>query len=59
MTGDGIGATVSILGSMILVGSALVARRERFRAHGWTMALVWVAIFVTLIVVGYWIDGHR
>jgi hypothetical protein len=58
MNSDRIGHAIMILGSMVLVGSALIVRRERLRGRGGQMALAWVAIFALLIVAGLWLDGH-
>ena len=59
MTADRIGTAITILGSMVLVGSALLARRSRFRGDGWRMALVWGTIFALLVLAGRWLDGHH
>ena len=59
MTADRAGTAITILGGMVLVGSALLARRSQFRGGGWRMVSVWGAIFVLLILAGRWLDGQR
>lgn len=59
MSADQIGGALGILASLVLVGSALAARRDYLRGRVWRMALAWAAIFVMLIGTGLWIDSHR
>jgi hypothetical protein len=59
VSSDLLGHAVLILGSMVMVGSALLVRHERLRTSGRKMAFAWAAIFAILIVAGLWIDRHR
>jgi hypothetical protein len=59
VTSDSAGAVIMILGSMTLVGSALIARRGHFQGRGRWMIPAWVAIFAVLMAAGLWLDRHH
>jgi hypothetical protein len=59
MSSDRVGYAVTIMGSMVLVGSALIARRGSWNGGGGKMALAWVAIILLMVLAGWWLDGMR
>jgi crotonobetainyl-CoA:carnitine CoA-transferase CaiB-like acyl-CoA transferase len=56
MTFDRAGEVIWLLGGMVLVGSALIARRHMPRGRMLMMALVWVVIFAILFAVAHRMD---
>jgi LPXTG-motif cell wall-anchored protein len=58
VTGDRAAGLIAILGAMILVGSALIARRRWPAGRMLPMALTWIAIFAALFAIAHWLDGR-
>lgn len=58
MSDGGAISLIWILGCMVLVGSALLARRRWGGQRLWPMALAWIAIFALLFLVAHWIDAR-
>lgn len=58
MTSDRAAGLIAILGAMILVGSALIARRRWPTGRMLPMMLAWIAIFAALFAVAHWLDGR-
>jgi hypothetical protein len=46
-------------GAIVLVASALVARRRLPRGKLLSMALIWLVIFVVLFGIAHWMDVGR
>jgi uncharacterized membrane protein YeiB len=59
MTLDRAGDFIWIAGAMVLVGSALIARRHLPHGPKWRTALLWVAIFLILFGIAHMIDVRR
>jgi len=58
MTLDRADDFIWIAGAMILVGSALIARRHLPHGPRLPMAIAWVAIFIILFGIAHWIDAR-
>jgi aspartyl protease family protein len=54
MNGDSAVDLVWAIGALVLVGSALVARRLPL-GKAWKMALIWIAIFGAALLITYYL----
>lgn len=52
-------AVIWLVGALVLVGRALIVRRNSRYAPGLRMALIWVAIFALLFGLAHWVDLRR